>query len=108
MLQIVLFKSCLLAATSLSSTINIRDYVNRIGNCSREPYNIIPLCYSLHSVANQKQKLGQKQKEDSFSRVLICIHYLLLPSIPKTRNLAFFVVSTTTTTIDGHDQSLYS
>ena len=32
---------------------DIRDYVNGIGNCSREPY-IRAACYSLHPVANQK------------------------------------------------------
>ena len=36
-------------------TIDIRDYINGIGNCSREPYICArTLCYSLHPVANQK------------------------------------------------------
>ena len=36
-------------------SIDIRDYVNGIGNCSREPYiRARTPCYSLHPVANQK------------------------------------------------------
>ena len=35
--------------------MDIRDYVNGIGNCSREPYiRVRTPCYSLHPVANQK------------------------------------------------------
>ena len=40
---------------SLDYTIDIRDYVNGIGNRSREPYiHARTPCYSLHPVANQK------------------------------------------------------
>ena len=39
----------------LRRTIDTRDYVNGIGNCSREPYiRTRTPCYSLHLVANQK------------------------------------------------------
>ena len=35
--------------------MDIRDYVNGIGNCSHEPYiRTRTPCYSLHPVANQK------------------------------------------------------
>ena len=45
----------LLVWWAIPFTIDIRDYVNRIGNRSREPYICVhTLCYSLHPVANKK------------------------------------------------------
>ena len=55
---------------SLGQTIDIRDYINGIENCSCEPYiRVCTLCCSLHPVANQK--FANKMAENCYSCGLI-------------------------------------